>query len=256
MALAGNAAVIVWNDIAPELRNEFFEWHSRQHMPERLALPGFLRGRRCIALGEGVEFLTLYEVRDLDVLDSDPYRTRLANPTAWSAKVMPGFRNNVRGGCRVVMSHGHVMGGIVQTLRVDVDGEQARAEMLAKLAGTILPELLERPRVTGVHLCVNDAARSGGQVGARQGRFITQPDIVILLEGSTAEGVARVADAALPDGLLASLGARAAIQRDIFQLEYSLQKIEGAPLAVPSTANEFEVARQASSPGDGRVNQT
>src|SRR4051794_20550815 len=101
MALAGSGAVIVWNDITPEGRDEFFEWHPRQHMPERLNLPGFNRGRRCVAVDARVEFLTLYEVDRVEALDSDVYRARLSNPAAWSLKVMPHFRNNVRGGCRV-----------------------------------------------------------------------------------------------------------------------------------------------------------
>ncbi len=92
MALAGRGAVIVWNDITPEGRDDFFEWHARQHMPERINLPGFNRGRRCVAAAASVEFLTLYEVDDVNVLDSEVYRTRLANPTPWSLKVMPHFR--------------------------------------------------------------------------------------------------------------------------------------------------------------------
>lgn len=239
MPLAGSGAVIVWNDITPELRNEFFEWHPRQHMPERLSLPGFLRGRRCIAAGAGVEFLTVYEVRDLGVLDSDTYRTRLAHPTAWSLKVMPGFRNNVRGGCRVEYTSGHVMGGFIGTLRLEAADAQARSRLVAGLRGDVLPRLTRLPRVSGVHLCVNDPALSGGQVGARQGRFITQPDIVVLVEGSTAAGVA-AAMASIDDDLLARLGAGAAAQRDHFQLEYSLQALETVPRVAPASADAFE----------------
>ena len=47
--MLGNAAVAMWWDIAPEVRAEWEDWHTREHMPERLAIPGFLRGTRWIA---------------------------------------------------------------------------------------------------------------------------------------------------------------------------------------------------------------
>jgi hypothetical protein len=43
MALAGQVAIIIWNDIAPEGRDEFYDWHLHEHIPERLRVPGFLR---------------------------------------------------------------------------------------------------------------------------------------------------------------------------------------------------------------------
>jgi hypothetical protein len=235
MPLAGSGAVIVWNDIADEGRDEFFEWHARQHMPERLNVPGFLRGRRCIAVDASVEFLTLYEVADVDVLDSEVYRTRLAHPMAWSAKVMPHFRNNVRGGCRVRYTDGPVMGGFVLSLRIESDAERREA-LLGRLVDDVMPQVVREPRITGAHVCVNDPSLSGGQVGARQGRYITQPDVVVLVEGSTAQGVRTVGDRLLADARLAAPGARPGVVRGLYQLEYSLQKLEGAPVPAPSEA--------------------
>ena len=50
MSLAGRGAVAIWHDIAPEGRDAFYAWHGNEHMPERLAIPGFLRGRRYAAI--------------------------------------------------------------------------------------------------------------------------------------------------------------------------------------------------------------
>ena len=61
MSLAGQAVVAIWNGIAPEGRTEFYEWHNREHMPERVGIPGFRRGRRYIAKYGTPEFFTLYE---------------------------------------------------------------------------------------------------------------------------------------------------------------------------------------------------
>ena len=56
MSLAGKGAVAIWNDITPEGRGEFYAWHGSQHMPERAGIPGFLRGRRYVALEGTPEF--------------------------------------------------------------------------------------------------------------------------------------------------------------------------------------------------------
>ena len=52
MSLSGSGVIAIWNDITDEGRANFYEWHDREHIPERVAIPGFLRGRRYIALWE------------------------------------------------------------------------------------------------------------------------------------------------------------------------------------------------------------
>src|SRR5690348_577522 len=80
-ALMGRAAVLIWNDVAPEGRVQFYEWHDREHMPERLSLPGFLRGRRYARAGHSPEWLTIYEAVDVSALVSPAYLARLNAPT-------------------------------------------------------------------------------------------------------------------------------------------------------------------------------
>ena len=72
-AMLGDAAVIVWNDVSDEGRSRFYAWHDREHIPERLAIPGFRRGRRYIRPGHSPEWLTLYEASDLAVVTSPAY---------------------------------------------------------------------------------------------------------------------------------------------------------------------------------------
>ena len=36
----------VWNDCAPEGLAHFERWYNREHLQERVAVPGFRRGRR------------------------------------------------------------------------------------------------------------------------------------------------------------------------------------------------------------------
>jgi len=58
--LAGRGAITIWQDVRPEAREDFFAWHNGEHIPERVGIPGFLRGRRYGALAGSPEFFTLY----------------------------------------------------------------------------------------------------------------------------------------------------------------------------------------------------
>jgi hypothetical protein len=43
MALLGRGAFVAWHDIAAGREADYHVWHSREHMLERVAIPGFLR---------------------------------------------------------------------------------------------------------------------------------------------------------------------------------------------------------------------
>ena len=43
MALLGTGVLAIWNGIAASAEDEFVDWHVREHIPERVGLPGFLR---------------------------------------------------------------------------------------------------------------------------------------------------------------------------------------------------------------------
>ena len=81
--LAGEAVVAIWNGIAPEARARFYDWHVNEHMPERVGIPGFRRGRRFIAVDAAThpEFFTLYEADTIEVLKGQDYANRLNDPT-------------------------------------------------------------------------------------------------------------------------------------------------------------------------------
>ncbi len=98
-ALLGRGAVVIWNDVAPEGRDQFYAWHDNEHIPERLAIPGFRRGRRFISPSHSPEWLTLYEADDLSVVTSTPYLARLNAPTPATVSALEHFRNTSRAAC-------------------------------------------------------------------------------------------------------------------------------------------------------------
>ncbi len=65
MALKGRAFMAVWHDIAQAGEAEYSSWHTRQHMPERLGVPGFLVGRRGVNWSlKHQRWFTLYETQN------------------------------------------------------------------------------------------------------------------------------------------------------------------------------------------------
>lgn len=111
--MLGSAAVAMWWDVAPEMRAEWEDWHTTEHMPERLAIPGFLRGTRWAAESGEPSYCIVYEVANLETMTRGPYLDRLNNPTPWSRKMMPHHRNMVRSLCTVRAGWG---GGLPQVL--------------------------------------------------------------------------------------------------------------------------------------------
>ena len=164
MSLLGAAAVTIWHNVPPEMRADYYEWHHREHMPERLGIPGFLRGRRYIALTGDPEFCTVYETESLDVLTGADYTQRLNNPTPWTRRVASRLHGNVRSLCRVALSLGPGQGGLMMSWRYDVEpGHEAAHRALIEAR---LRLLAERPQIVGAHLCLGDAAASAVQTSA------------------------------------------------------------------------------------------
>ena len=85
MSLAGLGVVAIWHDIAPEGRDDFYEWHNREHMPERVGIPGFRRGRRFVAIEGRPEYFNLYEADSAETLGGQDYLNRLNAPTSPSS---------------------------------------------------------------------------------------------------------------------------------------------------------------------------
>jgi hypothetical protein len=67
MAETGPTAFLaLWNDIERGREAEYDAWHTREHVPERVAAPGFLSADHYVDLGHPVRrYFTLYDVADL-----------------------------------------------------------------------------------------------------------------------------------------------------------------------------------------------
>lgn len=147
MGLKGSAFLAIWHDIAAGAHDEYIEWHTREHMPERLSIPGFRTGKRLHAPNASRHVSgTIYSGDDIEVFRSTAYLHRLNNPTPWTAAVAPSFRNFLRVACDLVGSAGLGDGGAMATLRFDFAGPDSNGTLRA-CAGRLLDEVLALQRL-------------------------------------------------------------------------------------------------------------
>ena len=187
--MQGRAAVAMWWDVAPEMRPEWEDWHTHEHMPERLGIPGFLRGSRWIAASGEPSYFVLYETARISTITSGPYLERLNDPSPWSRKMMPHHRNMVRSLCRVRASFGGGLGQVLATIRFSPPRRGGSA-LLKRLAAEVLPALPGRRGLGSAHLLASAPAGSTPQTTEQRIRGgDAHADWVVLVGGYDVEAV-------------------------------------------------------------------
>lgn len=222
MALRGRAFLAIWHDIAPEGEDEWHSWHTRQHMPERLGVPGFLVGRRYVDWSlDSQRWFTLYETAKLETLSSDDYRARLNSPTNWSMRTQPWFRNFSRSACVLSGSVGRGIGGALGTIRLNVpEGELAKFEAAAEALAHRIAGL---DHVTGAHLGV--AAPDTTRVKTKETELRASTgeavfDAVVMVDGTSQREVAAIMPAVR--AMLAEVIEVTSEQSAVYNLAYLL----------------------------------
>jgi hypothetical protein len=220
--MLGSAAVAMWWDVAPEMKSEFEDWHSHEHMPERLGIPGFLRGTRWIALSGEPSYFVLYEVAQPATLTGAAYLARLNSPTPWSRKMMPHHRNMIRSLCLVRASLGAGLAHALATIRFSPS--PAGAGSVSKwLATEALPQLPARKGLTSAHLLETQPTAGTPQTTEQKIRGgDARADCILLICGYDAEAVKAVAAGELAQDALVAHGALPGIVTAMYRAAYSL----------------------------------
>jgi hypothetical protein len=151
MSLLGQAAMLLLFDVVQEAIPEHDEWHTHEHLPERLSIPGFFRGTRWVALNGQPRYFVMYEVEQLATLTSNAYLERLNNPSPWTSKMMPNYRGMIRGFCSVAGSFGFGMGHASLLIRFS-PATEAGPSLRRWLIQDILSQLPSTPGIGSVHL--------------------------------------------------------------------------------------------------------
>jgi hypothetical protein len=226
MSLLGEGALVIWHDIAAGCESDYNEWHSKEHMLERVAVAGFRRGHRYQARSGSPKFLNLYEVETLATLTSQPYLERLNHPTPWSRKAMGYIRNNNRTLCRVVASVGN--GICAEFLTIQLAGAPGRSGALGRWLTQAIPALAERPGVLGAHYLEGDLRASRTETEEKRLRAGSDAiaDRVILVGGYDADGLAEVRRTVLASAALVAQGAEETQQAAIYRFLHCITEAD------------------------------
>ena len=145
-----SAYLYLWNDYDDRRRAEYEEWHTFEHVPERVSLPGFEAGYRYSSDDPGTTtYFTFYKLASLQALQSPDYTDVVDHPTPWSAKMRPAFRNVFRLPASVVAVQGIGLSGwvapiVFETARLD--------SLVSKTLQNELTERLYSYEITGFQL--------------------------------------------------------------------------------------------------------
>lgn len=224
MGLAGEGVLAIWNGIAPEADSEFLRWHVEEHIPERVAVPGFLRARRYVAVAGAPRYFNFYETRSAADLGSPDYLARLNAPSDWTKAVVRHFRDTSRTVCTVRASLGLGDGSHVATFRMTTD--LAPGAFRTRVSAAAPQALLRRPGVVAVHLLEGDSG-SGGEATAEKA-LRDRPDEraawILLVEAVAAQPLEALMESE-GDAFLDSIAGHCpAAERGIYHLQYALSR--------------------------------
>lgn len=156
----------IWNDCRAGREAEFEAWFQGEHLLERLAVPGFLFGRRHAAISGSAGYFNFYVVESPAVLTSKPYLERLDNPTPMTKRVMSEiFLNMNRTVCHRTLRRGGFRGAYAVTVRFnetpDIGALNALAETLVQDAGVAACEIWTAVDPAGQPVSMEEKLRGG-----------------------------------------------------------------------------------------------
>jgi len=170
MSLLGSAVLVNWGGIMPDKEDDYNQWHSKEHMPERISLPGFLRGYRAVGI-EGTnlnhKYFMMYEAKNKEVFVSKEYLERLNNPTKWTKEILSNYISPSRTICSVISSKSIGSGNFILTVRF-LNEQFHKNQDLEKLK-VFINKVIEFQNITGMHFLLGDD--SFGQMNTEEKKY-------------------------------------------------------------------------------------
>ena len=207
-AANANGMLFVASDVEPADEADFNRWYDREHVEERVRIPGFLSGARYVSLEGGRKYLGLYRTESLAVFGSPGYRAAFEKQTPWSVANLDRMRQPIRRVCavRAVTGFGSGSHAVVLPLAAAAD-----TEALAAHATRVGSALAEQAGFVQSYLLVPDTALSTPLPRESTEGRVLQPMLVVEASSADAARAARTAAAAALDadpatGWLLALG--------------------------------------------------
>ena len=189
MPIAGTGMLMTSMDIDAEHEREFNQWYDREHLAERVAIPGFVEARRYVAVDAAPKYLGLYSTENFDVLDSDAYRTALANQTEWSKANIGRFQNMLRSVARITASRGQGRGAALGLVRIRPP-ESGADPLREGIVALLDPGTLDG--IISMHLMESDPRLSRPLTDDPAAPNLAARDWYVMIDGTDVEAVAAV----------------------------------------------------------------
>ena len=100
------ALMTAWTHVAPEHEKEFNAWYDAEHLPEIVALPGFLSARRYACESAVPKYLAWYEAADETVEPGPHLKKYLADSAPSMKHIAPNLQNRERMNFRLMRDVG------------------------------------------------------------------------------------------------------------------------------------------------------
>jgi hypothetical protein len=121
MADISAGILAIFNNVATGRESEFEEWFQHEHLAERLAVPGFLLGRRYEAVSGPSQYVNFSLAQSAEIFKSTAYLERLDHPTPMTRIVMSEiFKDMNRTVCVRIFRRGSMRGSAAVVVQFDV----------------------------------------------------------------------------------------------------------------------------------------
>lgn len=180
MSLQGTSFLCIWNDHDPAQAVEYEAWHTFEHVPERVCVPGFLSGRRYASYDRTESrYFTLYDIASSAVLETPAYQDLLDNPTEWSHKMRHAFCNFLRIPCSTLASKGI---GCANAMGVLVFSARKGADEAVSILQARLERLMSDYHITAFHLGCASKIPAYAVFGAKEQDDDNSDTYVVMVE--------------------------------------------------------------------------
>lgn len=185
-SLGTDGQLSIWTDIDPAHEPDFNLWYNREHMQERMGIPGFRRARRFHALGDcPLPYLALYDTDGVHVFRSPAYQQALAKQTEWSLRNFARMRDTQRRVGEVIVDVGQGEGGALAMFVIANTG--LRPCEVARPTHVVV----ERADVVRVSMLRTDVGLSSPLSSAAPA---AQADLVVMVEATDAKAACDAAE--------------------------------------------------------------
>ncbi len=194
MALRGKGMLVVYCEVKSPHERDFNEWYNREHIDERLTMPGFQRARRYVAVKGSPKYLAVYECDRVGDLATPHYLNVLANQTPWTQRTMARFTQFHRLTLSMQVDQTHGLGGVLATIRF-VPASGHRRNLSQWLRRTAFPRAIKVPGMLGGAAGENDpdVANAPARATSMDRPKALEPEWVVFLEAADADTAGRVA---------------------------------------------------------------